>query len=108
VEERKDDVVYFDCKTGNQQDSHRLQVQLYMWLDRLEGLHPGKNLRGFIVYDGYAVTVSPPPEGFGDDVAYFLEIVLGEEHEALKSAGRDCERCDIMGKDCADRDQRWP
>src|SRR5262249_54000493 len=51
VQELPSEVIYYDCKGGQADDTHRIQLQIYMWMDRRQNLHPGKPLSGYIVYE---------------------------------------------------------
>lgn len=107
IGENPDEVIYYDCKTGKPDDSHRLQVQLYMWLDRKNKSHPNKKLRGEVVYENYRLPVIEPNGNFEKELNYFIEQILNID-KSLKASGECCRDCDIMKKDCAERDPRWP
>lgn len=100
IEEGADEVVYYDCKTGAPDEAHKIQLQLYMWMDRKLGLHPNKTLKGELVYGTQHLSVSEPDEKFEEGLQYFIEQILNSN--ALKSPGDCCKNCDIMKKECPD------
>jgi hypothetical protein len=34
VHELPSEVIYYDCKSGQADDTHRIQLQIYIWMDR--------------------------------------------------------------------------
>ena len=100
VEESVDEVVYYDCKTGARDEAHKVQLQIYMWMDKKLKLHPDKILRGELIYGEQHLSVPEPDENFEKGLQYFIEQIL--DTNALKSSGDCCKNCDIMVKDCPD------
>lgn len=100
VVETKDNIVIYDCKTGNEKDSDKVQVMLYMYI-LSKGEFGGKQIKGIIIYKDNKIEISLP-ENFEENFNFFVDRLISEE-SPVKNPGDDCKFCDITGNDCLER-----
>ena len=75
-------------ESGQADDTHRIQLQIYMWMDRRQNLHPRKLIRGYIVY-----------ENDRQHDARTALLFTGEEIARLKEFVDLCERLQRLKRD---------
>ncbi|MGH2966206.1 MAG: PD-(D/E)XK nuclease family protein [Solirubrobacterales bacterium] len=95
-------VTVYEVKTGSPKSRDKLQTQLYMYFLAERGrTYREYGLRGVLVYPDHRELVDGVPEHFGDDVQFFLDLLI--DGSPRKRPGSDCRDCKIHVVDCAER-----
>ncbi len=93
----------YDCKTGKEKQSDLIQVLLYMYMLGRMPAHSARVISGAVVYADHRLPVPHLPEGFEENVRYFVEK-LSDPTPLPKSPGEDCRFCNLTTSDCPECD----
>jgi CRISPR/Cas system-associated exonuclease Cas4 (RecB family) len=95
-------VTVYEVKTGSPKSRDKLQTQLYMYFLAQRGrTYREYGLRGMLVYPDRREPVDGVPEHFGDDVKFFLDLLI--DGTPRKRPGSNCRDCKIHAVDCPER-----
>ena len=100
IVENENTILVYDCKTGKERESDKIQVMLYMYI--LSKKFTTKQIKGLISYNDREVEISNLPENFEENFNYFVNILISKDFP-LKNPGMDCRFCDITKEDCPER-----
>jgi len=98
--EKDDEIIVYDCKTGNERTSDQTQVMIYMYLLSKK---EDKKIKGKVIYNEREIEINELPKDFEEDFNYFINI-LASENSPVKNPGSDCKFCDITKQDCPERE----
>ena len=99
----------YDAKTGNQNNSHTIQVMLYMMLlPHARPSYKGKEFAGCVAYkDGqrFDIPAAAIDDDFKKQATYFLDILESPTPPMATPSFAECRFCDIAESDCSTRCQ---
>lgn len=98
-------LVVYDCKTGQPRDAHRVQVMLYMHALGSYERFADRRIRGMVVYPDSRFEIPYLPPDFRDQVEYFVAQLADRATPALKAPGEGCRYCALTLFDCPDREE---
>ena len=96
----------YDAKTGQERDSDKVQVMIYMYL--LPMAHPdfeGKVLSGELVYRDarYKIPDSAIDDKFVDNLNFWIEVLASDTSAKKVPSEMECRFCDIGQSECPER-----
>lgn len=98
--------IIYDAKTGQQAQSHQVQVMLYMYfLPRAKPEWADFTFDGMVYYKENRVEIpSAAIDGsFGENVSYFISVLASPEPPLKVPEAQNCRFCDIHRQECPER-----
>jgi CRISPR/Cas system-associated exonuclease Cas4 (RecB family) len=95
-------ITIYECKTGKERESDKVQVMIYMWLLSNDPRTSNHTILGEVVYSDKRVRIAKLDESFESDLLYFVKL-LSRKKPPQKSPGSACKICKITSDDCDKR-----